>query len=201
MEYRIAKITDFDIEKNLDKDLIDNIKWSVFKNNITDLPLKQGTKFALLNGDECLYAFYVVSDDYINPIRTRYNDKIYNEEVVELFIASKNNIGKYIELEVSPNNTKFCGLIRNNLKGSRKLRLLNRCIFSSVIIKNDKGYIAVLKINKKQLCGHLNIRNTGSFSFNAYRIDRPLNLAWELYALNPTNKYNFHMPEFFIDLK
>jgi len=160
----------------------------------------QATYFKALSDEKYFCFLFRVYDDFINPVRKVYNSKIYNEEVIEVFISGK-DIRRYVELEVSPVNTKFCGLIKNSLKGRRKLKLLNVCIFNSTVFSKPYGYDAVITVSKKEIAKKLNLRELREANFNAFRIDRPKEGKWELSALNPTGKENFHIPEKFIKLE
>lgn len=157
------------------------------------------TSFGVANDGENLYFIFKVSDNAIKPIRTKYNSKIYLEEVVEVFISGA-DIRKYIELEVSPNNTKFCCKIINNMKGSRRLKLLSKCVIDSKVFITDYGYNVEIKASIKAISNKLNIRDLKVSYFNAYRIKRPENSNWELSALSPTGVEGFHYPRSFVKL-
>lgn len=157
------------------------------------------TLFSVHHDKANLYFAFRVYDDNIRPIRTMYNSKIYDEEVVEIFIAGA-NIKKYVEFEVSPNNTQFCGLLRNTLKGRRRLRLLKTCLFRSKVTQRDYGYDAVIVAPIKAICGKLNINDLNTCFFNATRMDRPSEKTLERSALSPTRRPGFHFPERFVRL-
>lgn len=150
--------------------------------------------------DKNLKFSFEVYTDRVNPVRTRYNSKIYEEEVVEVFISSKLNPKKYLEFEVSPNNTQFCALIKNNYKKARCLKYYKNCLFNSFVEKTSYGFNVEIILPIKTVLNKLNVQDKNSLEFNVYRIDRPKNCEWKLSALNPTYKENFHIRNSFLKL-
>lgn len=199
-KYPLKIIKPFEINGSLDKEHWDNL--CSLKECKRGKEPKQSTQFGVLGDKDNLYFAFLVEDDYYKPLRGKYNSKLYLEEVVEIFIAV-NNRNKYLEIEVSPNNTRFCGVINNKSPNKRQLKLLKNCIFESVVEKNNKGWSVEIVLNIDKLCDKLNIRhdNVNKIYFNAYRIDRPLNSEWELSALNPTGQEAFHHPNSFVELE
>jgi len=197
MKEIIAKtIKDIDVEKD-NRNLYENM--ISLKECTKGITPEQETFFTVLNDGKYLYFVFKVYDNDILPQREQYNSKIYNEEVVEVFISGA-NIKKYLEFEVSPNNTKFCALLKNTMNGRKHLKLLNRCIFISDVILKHYGYDAIIKASIKDICNKLNINHLNLCYFNVFRIDRPLRDKIELSALSPTFKNGFHFPEKFVKL-
>ncbi len=160
----------------------------------------QNTIFNVLYDKIYLYFLFGVRDNEISPSRTTYNSKLYNEEVVEVFVSGENRM-RYVELEVSPNNTQFCGLVRNSDSGKRKLKLIGKSIFTSGVQATDWGYNTIIKVRKRAIEGVLGINKLKICYINAFRIDRPSKSEWELSALNPTGVANFHIPSAFVELE
>lgn len=196
-EFKAEFFPPLDIGGNVKDELFANM--TPLKECVSGREPNKSTFIRVLNDGVNLYFVFKVIDDNINPVRTKYNSKIYNEEVVEVFVSGA-DIRKYLEFEVSPNNTRFCGKVRNSLKGRRKLKLIGKCIFDSKVVTDKDGYFVIIKAAKKAIADKLNIKGLESCYFNIYRIDRPNEAEWELSALSPTGKENFHCPKSFIRL-
>lgn len=169
-------------------------------NAVTGEKPKLSTTLYALKSADFMYFAFLCEDDYAVANMTKYNDKLYNEDVTEVFIAAEGNRGKYIELEVSPGGALFCGLIHNSLKKSRRLKLFPRAIATCHARQTERGYLTEIKISISTIKGKLNIRNAVGLVGNCYRIDRPNGSPWELSAVNPTGKEAFHVPEQFIPI-
>lgn len=190
-----------DYELDCDIKAIKKAKWVELKDTVTGNEPKLGTKFCALESEKFLYLTFVCKDDYMLSTMTKYNDKLYDQDVVEFFIAAEHNLGKYLEIEVSPTNVQFLGLIYNNLKKSRRLKLLKRSFYTSNTLKTNEGYITQIKLPLKDIYDKLGVKINSPLVVNAYRIDRPQEGGWELSALNPTGAENFHVPSSFVRLK
>src|SRR5665647_3111948 len=94
------------------------INHMVLYDNITeDIPqLRTFVKAAY--DDDFLYSTFKCEDDYKNATMTNYNDKLYEEDVVEIFIDDNNDFKTYIEIEINPLNTVLHYLINNDLNGN-----------------------------------------------------------------------------------
>lgn len=192
-----SRVMPFDIDGDIVKPQWSNLL--ALRENIRGNEPIRPTLFNVLNDGYHLYFAFKVNDEDVNPIRFNYNSKLYEEEVVEIFISAIHK-NKYLELEVSPNNTKLCGIIHNNNSKRRRLKLLKQCIFISEVKAQEYGYSVEIKINIKAICNKLNVRDLSDCYFNAYRIDRPQGQAWELSALSPTLREGFHYPDSFVRL-
>jgi len=194
MTYRCINIDeDFIIDGNIGKysnmiGLLDNFTGK--------MPL-QATKFALIRSKDYLYCIFAVQDNCITENRTGYNSKLYEGEVVEIFFATGNR-NRYIELEVSPQNTRYCAKVKCNKK-AKSIKLLEKCCFTSIVTGMPDGYVTEMKINIKAAENALSTKLPIEY-FNAYRIDRPKDKVWELSAGNPTGKATFHIKESFIKI-
>ncbi|HHY81526.1 MAG TPA: hypothetical protein GX505_02475 [Clostridiales bacterium] len=162
---------------------------------------RQKTWCKLLWDDQFLYVAFYCEDDFINAKLTNYNDKIYDEEVVEVFIDDNCDLKSYIEIEVSPLNTMLHYAIYNNLDGHRIAFARLEQTVESAVIDNREGkfWTAEIAIPLSELITAPNNppRTGDKWLLNLYRIDRPRDGRDEYSAWSPTGKINYHMPEKF----
>jgi hypothetical protein len=159
---------------------------------------KQKTWSKLLWDDEYLYVAFHCEDDYINAKYTNYNDPIYDEEVVEIFIDDDSDLKTYIEIELSPLNTLLHYAIHNNLKGEiLTFARVNKTIDTAIVDNREENWwSAEMAIPMSELItGPNNPPKPGDeWRINLYRIDRPADGSDEYSAWKPTGKIQFHMP-------
>ena len=162
------------------------------------------TFFKAAYDDDFLYFLFKCEDDYKKATMTKYNDKLYEEDVVEIFIDDNNDLKTYIEIEVNPLNTVLHYLINNNLKGNViGFARVDQKINSAVLNNNSNGEWSVeisipfsefaTSINNPPIIGDI-------WHINVYRIDRNPNSTDEYSAWSPTGKIDFHMPGCFGEL-
>lgn len=165
-----------------------------FKENIKGGEAKFETLFEVENRKEELYFHFIAKNCSFNSFSDKYNDPIYQGDVVEVFIdrGEKNH---YLELEVAPNGTIFFANVLNE-NGKLLLDYLPNEGLEVINKKENDTLEVVIKINKDRW--NLNV----PLRFNAYRIDTE-NVASDknLFALNPTMSPTFHAPNSFIELK
>jgi hypothetical protein len=165
---------------------------------------RQKTWCKLLWDDNFLYAAFRCEDDYINAKLTGYNDEIYNEEVVEIFLDDDCDRKTYIELEVSPLNTLLHYSMQNNLDGHKiAFARVEKVIVSAVQgNREERVWTVEMAIPLSEFITAPNIppRAGDKWLMNLYRIDRPEDHSDEYSAWQPTGKVNFHMPERFGEL-
>lgn len=163
------------------------------KDNITG---KRAIYKTLLNiekqDDYLVFEFYASHCSFFSYSH-KFNDPIYNGDVVEVFIKTKEE-NHYLEIELAPNGTLFIGDIFNDGK-RRELTMLE-----------NKGIIAETKKNNCDLMAKLiipykNYNISEDIVFNAFRIETDGGKSnAHLFALNPTMCDTFHILEAFISL-
>lgn len=167
----------------------------LLKDNYGGAP-KKVTEARVAFSNDTLKLLFISFDRDIISQGSSYNDKLYEGDVVELFLT----LGKkerYLELEVNPDGVQYAGIVENNGKGI-KIHMLDKSPFSSEVYKTDTGWRSEWEIPLKGLEA-LGFERNNAY-YNLYRQDfegEKLNL----YALNPTMKETFHAVESFIKLE
>ena len=190
-----------EIDGNFNKVEWSGINTVMLFDNITEEIPKLKTFVKAAYDDNYLYFTFKCEDDYKKATMTKYNDKLYEEDVVEIFIDDNNDFKTYIEIEVNPINTVLHYLINNNLKGNvlgyaRVEEKIDCAILNNTTNGEWDVEIAipfsefVTLINNPPAIGD-------KWHMNIYRIDRGQNGSDEYSAWSPTGKVNFHMPEYF----
>lgn len=171
--------------------------------NVTGARPVQQTSVKMLWDDEFLFIAYKCVDDSINATLRGFNDKLYEEDVVEVFLDDDCDGKTYIEIEVNPLNAVLHYSIINSLKGS----------FIGYARLDNKIKSAVKRVDGKYTCYEMAIPFTEFLSapnippkagdrwlMNIYRIDRGGDGRDEYTAWSPTGKINYHLPESFGEL-
>ena len=109
------------IDGDVKKPLWEQAEKVFLVDTVTGQPPRQKTWCKLLWDEDFLYAAFYCEDDYINAGLTGYNDKIYEEEVVEIFLDDNCDLKTYIEIELSPLNTLLHYSMHNDLRGTKLL--------------------------------------------------------------------------------
>jgi hypothetical protein len=173
---------------------------SLVETSSADEP-RQKTAVKALWNDTYLYFAFKCEDTYINAALTGYNDLIYNEEVVEVFIDDDNDGKTYTEIEVNPLNAVLHYHILNNLKGKFTGFARVDKIVDSAVYRDDSQNIWSVEI-RIPLSEFVTARNNppepvDEWGINFYRIDRPEDGNDEYSAFSPTGVINFHRPDKF----
>ena len=205
MIYYCKKI-DYDL--NLDGN-VGEPKWELAEqvllvDNSTGAKAQQATTAKLLWNDKNLYVCFSCVDTFINASMTGYNDRLYEEEVVEVFIDDNRDMKTYIEIEVNPLNALLHYSIHNNLKGDIiGYGRVDRNIKTAVLHDEVNGIWNVeIEIPFSEFVTAENIppKKGDKWLINLYRIDRPKDKKVEYMSWSPTGKDNFHLPEKFGEL-
>ena len=205
MQYYCTKIEDdLLLDGNVDKLQWESAKELLLVDNTTGGKPRQATTVKLLWNDKNLYVCFRCIDTYINATMTDYNDKLYEEEVVEVFIDDNRDLKTYMEFEVNPLNALLHYSIHNDLKGSKiGYARVDKNVKSAVLCDEAKGIWSVeLEIPFSEFITAENIppKTGDKWLINLYRIDRPKNKKEEYMSWSPTGKDNFHLPEKFGEL-
>ena len=164
------------------------------KENTTGGKAVYKTLFNVSKEDDILIFEFYASHCSFNSFSDKFNDPIYNGDVVEVFIDLKEE-NHYLEIEVAPNGTMFVADIKN-INGEFNGTLLNGDGITSQIMKNNSDLIVKITLNSK------NYDISEDAKFNAFRIDTDNKKAnRHLFALSPTLCGSFHKHEKFLSLK
>ncbi|MDE6967287.1 MAG: carbohydrate-binding family 9-like protein [Clostridia bacterium] len=157
---------------------------------------KVQTKCYLAYNEKGIFFRFEVEDDKINCTMKGYNEPIYDEETVELFIQPTPDKSHYMEFEWNGIGGVFCAEIENDLKGKTKLTFVPENIIDSKVYVEEYGWVVQGMLPAELFGSEL----TDEWKFNAYRIK----LAGDsqvLYSYNNTIEHNFHIPDKFAVLK
>lgn len=149
------------------------------------------------DSEEALYLRYQGQDDAVRSMFRLHDEPIYREDVFEAFIADKNNLSTYIELEVSPYDVRFDGIIRYNESGNRQLFMgydiqgwKTRTVF-------DRAQCTITSVWKIPYAAFDVPPAKGvSWRVNFFRIDHSVR-GEALQAWQKTGAPSFHRPECF----
>lgn len=147
------------------------------------------------NGDKLLFRFEV-EDDVIKATLTQFNAPLYEEEVVELFIADTHNIHNYLELEINALGAVFLAQISYDVQGRKQINCVSKNCVNAEITHIGKYWIAYGELPLKLFEGE----PSGKWRFNAHRIKRQENNDWILMSYSPTYQDTFHIPQRFATL-
>lgn len=161
---------------------------------------KQQTEVRLCSSEEYLYVRFDCDDDDIWGTYTKRDDPLYDEEVVEVFIASGDSApNRYFEFEVSPYGVLFDCIITNpGLRPTlrqpydvdEKWNAEGLEWFAS--IASEQQWWAMLKIPWSDIGGKHDL-----WRANFYRIERSRKSGTEFSCWSPTLSESFHEPERF----
>jgi hypothetical protein len=190
-----------DIDGNLDKKQWQNAEEASLYDTVTGSFPRQRTSVKLMWNENFLYAAFKCDDTFINASMREFNDPLYNEEVVEIFIDDDHDMKSYIEIEVNPLNAILHYFILNDLKRDLKTYArLENDIISAVRHVAEQNLICfeiAIPMSEFPTAPNIPPKTGDRWLINMYRIDRPSSGNDEYSAWSPTGKLNFHVPERF----
>ncbi|GLC30881.1 carbohydrate-binding family 9-like protein [Clostridium omnivorum] len=201
-----CRIIDHDI--NIDG-LLDKEEWKQgeavkLTETVTGERSRLDTEVKVLCSNSYLYFSFNCSDDYVKASMTNYNDKLYEEDVVEVFIDDNSDLKTYVEIEVNPLNAVLHYFINNNLAGKvYGFGRIDQKVISAVTIdeKTKKWCTEIAVPLSEFVTAKNNPPLPGDrWLINFYRIDRGMDGKDEYSSWGNTGKINFHMPEKFGEL-
>ena len=172
--------------------------WSTAKriflaDNVSGRPPVWGTEVRIgRHGDELLVLF-VCQDPDPSATKTKRDDPLWEEDVVEVFIDPFGDLDCYFEFEVNPLNTVLDVIIRRLRGGLRKDFQWNCEGLRTATGLLAYGWVAGLAIPFESF-GECNL---SQWRINFCRIERPKAQPRELSAWSPTFAGTFHLPERF----
>ena len=156
------------------------------------------TTAMLLWDENYIYVAFDCIDDYIKASMMDYNQPLYNEDVVEIFIDDDSDRRTYIEIEVNPNNAVLHYEIHNNGSNKTSFARIEQKIISAV--KKEKGRTTYeIAIPTSEFLNP--IKSCVKWNFNLYRIDRGNDGFDEYTAFSPPGEVNYHKPECFVTIE
>lgn len=175
-----------------------------FVNNRDGSPSTYQTEAKVLYDDQFLYFAFRCVDDNIWATRTRRDDHLWEEEVVEVFLQADPHQTSYIELEVNPLGALidiFLLDIRKPLHyeswNSEKLRWAVHVDGTVDGQGGDKEWTCEMALPMEDIipAPHIPPQLGDRWRLNLYRVEKrptPAGLAW-----SPTLKNDFHVPSMF----
>jgi len=200
--YKCRKINhDINIDGRLYKEAWQQAEVVPLSETVTGIKPRLETTVKALWNENYLYFAFQCSDDYVKATMTEYNDKLYEEDVVEVFIDDNRDMKTYIEVEVNPLNAVLHYNINNNLKSSfiGFARTEKKIISAVSIDEETKEWSTEVAIPLSEfVTAENNPPLPGDkWLINFYRIDRGQDHTDEYSSWGTTGKINFHMPEKF----
>jgi len=200
--YKCRKIIeDIKINGDISKKVWQQAQETTLVDTVTGDNARQKTSVWALWSDNYLYIAFQCADNFMNASMTEYNDLLYNEEVVEVFICCNNNKMNYTEIEINPLNSVLHYFVFNNLKGDNKSFARVNKVIESAVMKQDEEKIWSVEVKipiAELILGENNHPKQGcEWKVNFYRIDRPEDGKDEYSAWSPTGIVNYHMPQCF----
>lgn len=189
----------------------DETVWAKTENHIQKFYKANGesvdyyqTKIKTCYNDKSLFIKFLCEDEEILSNFKNYNDPVYNEEAVEVFIAPGNRT-RYYEIDLSPRNIVFEALITNDLNG-KKFKCYSdwRCngLRSKILKKSTDfnqstfgNWEAILEIPFKSLTTEQIIPS--KWHINFYRIKRIPEEEYSCWLPTYQEPPNFHIPKYF----
>jgi len=203
--YRCKKIDhELKIDGMVNKEEWQQAEEAILSETVAGMKPRLETSVKSMWNDNFIYFAFQCSDDYVKAAMTEFNDRLYEEDVVEVFIDDNRDMKTYIEIEVNPLNAVLHYSISNNLKGSFiGFGRTEKKIISAVSINDTtKEWSTEIAIPLSEfITAENNPPIPGDkWLVNFYRIDRGQDAVDEYSSWGTTGKINFHMPEKFGEL-
>ncbi|MCC3376548.1 carbohydrate-binding family 9-like protein [Cohnella sp. REN36] len=161
----------------------------------------QSTRVKLLWDDRWLYAAFRCEDREVQATYTQFNDRLYEEDVVELFVSPDGDLRRYLEFEINPLNAVLHYAIFNDLQGNiLPYASLDNRVVSAVRRDEERlltDYEAAIPLSEFVSAPHLPPKAGDEWRMNLYRIDRIPGEPPAFSAWSPTGRPNFHLPQAF----
>jgi hypothetical protein len=185
---------------------IDKLQWQEIKEvNLVDTCTgkapKQVTTAKMMWNAKFLYVSFHCIDNYIHATMTEYNDKLYEEEVVEIFVDDNGDMKTYIEIEVNPLNTLLHYCVYNNLEDKVACYAKVQKNVTTAVRRHEEhsswSVEIAIPFSEFITAPHIPPKPGDRWMINLYRIDRPQNSQVEYTAWSPTEVKNYHVPQKF----
>lgn len=163
------------------------------------------TSIAVWYDDKWLTVLFSASDDVIHATYDEHDQPLYEEDVVEIFVAPQ-TLERYYELEISPNGTIFDASV-DSPDGTRATMHVDRawdCVGLVAAVRRvteSGGSITVDTLVRIPFAalGRSTPRTGETWRINFFRVDRHSDLGDEYSAWQPTHRDppDFHVPAAF----
>ena len=176
------------------------------RNSGEDISTEFTTKARLSWDEKFLYVQFSCLDDTFNATLTDYNDKLYTEDVVEVFIDDNCDLKTYTEIEVNPLNAVLHYHVLNNLHNNFwGYAKVEQSINSKVeIVKHPDGieWQVSISIPMEEFVTAKNCppKEGDVWLFNLYRIKTYQSGDVEYSSFSATKVNSFHRPDCFAKL-
>jgi hypothetical protein len=197
---------DFIIDGDLSKSEWQNVESIFLSENKQGGEPIQSTEVKAIWGDEYLYFAFTCQDNFIYATMNKFNDSIWKEEAVEVFIGSgEGDDNLYFEFNFNPLNAHLHYFVVPN-KGRDPLEQVyarnKDTTVSTVIVDKEKNIWQVeAAINFRELFNMKNKppKDGDKVRINFFRIDIVdiVKEENEYSAWSPTFEGNFHVPDAF----
>ena len=152
---------------------------------------------------EVTFRFVAPHSLYYCPNRG-YNGIHSMGDACEILIGSDPQRKVYYEIEISPLNELMVAKMTYNGVDEKNEPVLDihfveekDCFVQSKVTRTENGYIAEVRFRKEDVA-----TGEGELYFNAYRLETDGGEAEKhLFALSPTMRGKFHVPEYYVFLK
>lgn len=163
-------------------------------------PPRQQTMVALYADSECLNLLYQAQDDAVVATYLGHNEPLYEEDVVEVFLAP-NDVRRYYEIEVNPLGTTFDARVDSpdGVRATMRIDLAWDCASLFAAIRKTPGMVeTVVRIPFASLDARRPSPGD-EWRGNFFRVDRGQSGGDEFSAWSPTmkNPADFHVPSAF----
>lgn len=157
------------------------------------------TEFSAFRCDvsQIIYFLFAGEDDAVQSVFRLRDEPIYREDVFEVFIADENDLSNYKELEVSPHDVLFDGLISYGSDGERRLNMaydIRDWKTQTTYYEEKHRITSVWAVPYAAFSTPP--QNGTSWRINAFRIDHSIR-GISLQAWQKTGEPNFHVPSAF----
>ena len=166
------------------------------RENVSGGEPNQGTVVRCAWTDTAFHVLFACVDAEPWATITERDGRLWEEEVVEVFIDPVGDLESYFELEVNPLNTVLDLVLRKNRGGYRKDIAWDCEDLQTTVTRMSSGWNAEFLIPFTALVAQRPHRGS-RWRVNFYRIDRPKNKERELSAWWPTLSPTFHVPKRF----
>ena len=120
------------------------------KDNFSGKEPKKVTEVTFFSKDDSLKLLFICFDSDIISKGKSYNDRLYEGDVVELFLTLGER-NRYLELEVNPDGVEYAGVVENDGKGGISITYIPDSPFVSKTERTEYGWTSEWEIDLKNL--------------------------------------------------
>lgn len=170
-----------------------------FSDVVTGAEPELNTQVAVFrdDGGQALFIRFTGKDEGVQSGFRLHDEPLYREDVFEAFIADENDLNTYKELEASPYDVRFDGMIRFEAEGKRTLSMaydIEGWQTETVFLPAEQAISSVWKIPYSAFSRPP--RAGTHWRVNFFRIDHSAR-GISLQAWQATGEPNFHVPRCF----